>query len=91
MSLAGNVRELQAMFRARECFAIAYYDSARALITLGGANIYEDFYLTAVSLYSIIRNEWKSLPSYPTAVAGSALCIIDGCWVYNIGRTGKLS
>ena len=62
---------------------MTYFIKNNALITLGGKD--EGEYYKDVTEYSLKKNIWRALPSFPFDVLVSSLCILKNEWLYNLG------
>ena len=66
---------------------MTYFKKYHALITLGGTN--RKVFYKEVAEYSLKRNIWRSLPSFPFKVASSSIYILKNEWLYNLGGKGS--
>ncbi len=82
VSERGAAVQLHAMPTPKYDFAMPFWKTSMALITLGGFN---SQYLAEVQKYSIEGNRWEVLPTLPEPMQGSAATIVGMGELYNFG------
>ena len=70
------------MPQCKDSFPMAHCDGH--IYTIGGYVRQEKRRLSETTCYSIAKNEWREMASYPFEIYGSALCALGG-WLYNLG------
>ncbi len=74
------------MREVKACFPMPYCKEQAMLITLGGVRY--SMGLRDVDAYSINKNPWSELPSFPVEIGGRAATILRGKHLYNFGGWG---
>ena len=86
--LSGAATALAPMNKGKSHFPMAFFSWKLSLITLGGWG--EDFFeLNEGCIYSIKKDDWDLLPSYPFPIWSNSICIVNNDWLYNFAGQGS--